>query len=382
MSNVQVFRAASTQEAYSLVRDAFGNDAIILRTHRRKVGWWPWNRHSLVEVEAMNDSPFDMDGTDDSATDPGNADQTTRDHEESLRNQARIAQLEQLISHLSVSSSRDVDAIPAELFETFTDLLDAGVEQTDARDLIMSVSVDRDTVLRRELARSCIRDAIQSSLRCQGPIRCHKGTRRIVALVGPTGVGKTTTIAKLASKFHLQEGIRIGLVTTDTFRSAAVDQLRTYSDALGLPLEVAGSSEELQAALARLGDRELVLIDTAGRSPKDEPRLAELKAMLRGSPIDEMHLVLSLTTSPRTMTDLAEHFRSLNPTALLLTKLDEAAGPGAIYSAARRLSTAVSYITTGQAVPDDIEVANPLRIAGLMIRDERTLRDLKELQTN
>lgn len=377
MSDMQIFRAASTQAAYSLVREAFGKDAIILKTHRRKVGWWPWSRQSLVEVEAMSDAPADSQAA---VTDAGNADQTARDHEEWQRNQARIAQLEQLVTQLSDSSSRDSDAIPAELFETFTVLLDAGVEQADARELIMSVSRSEAGTLRREQAHTRIQAAIQSTLRCQGPTRFQKGQRRIVALVGPTGVGKTTTIAKLASNFHLREGIRVGLVTTDTYRSAAVDQLQTYSEALGLPLEVASNAEELQSALARLADSELVLIDTAGRSPRDEPRLNELKALLRGSPIDEMHLVLSLTTSPRTLTDLAEHFRSLHPTALLLTKLDESAGPGAIYSAANRLSTAVSYITTGQAVPDDIELADARRIATRIVPEERSLRDLKDLQ--
>jgi flagellar biosynthesis protein FlhF len=369
MSNIQVFRAASTQAAYSLVRETFGKDAIILRTHRRKVGWWPWNRTSLIEVEAMSE---DEGIAPDAATDAGNAEQTARDQEEWLRHQARVAQLEQLVSQLSVSSSRDADAIPAELFETFTDLLDAGMEQSDARDLIMSVSRDNAAAPRREQARAAILNAIASTLQCHGPICTRQGTRRVVALVGPTGVGKTTTIAKLASNFHLREGVRIGLVTTDTYRSAAVDQLRTYSEALGLPLEVAGNAGELQAALTRLADRELVLIDTAGRSPRDEPRLNELKALLRGSPIDELHLVLSLTTSPRTMTDLSEHFRSLNPSALLLTKLDEAPGPGAIYSAVCRLSFAVSYITTGQGVPDDIELADARRVANRIIRDERT----------
>jgi flagellar biosynthesis protein FlhF len=368
MSNVQIFRAASTQEAYSLVRSAFGNEAIILRTRRRKAGWWPWRRYSHVEVEAMSDDSPAGEGSESAVAE---SDDPAIPDVQELRNQARAAQLERMISQLACGSSRDSDAIPAELFQTFANLLDAGVEHSDARELIMSVSQDRGSSPRGEQVRSRMREALLASLNCQGPIQCRQGSRHVVALVGPTGVGKTTTIAKLASNFHLQDGLRVGLVTTDTFRSAAVDQLRTYSQALGLPLEVAGSAEELQIALARLHDRELVLIDTAGRSPRDEPRLNELRGLLRGSPINEVQLVLSLTTSPATMADLAEQFRTIGPMGLLLTKLDEAPGAGTIYSATRRVSCALSYITTGQTVPDDIEIADPQRIVNMLLRDER-----------
>lgn len=371
MNRIQVFRAASTQEAFALVREALGVDAIILRTQRRKVGRWPWKRHTLVEVEAVSEIPPGLDLFGEESEDAHSDTDAAREIEDSQRGRQRIARLERMISQLATAATHDSDAVPAKLFQTFADLLDSGVEHSDARDLILSQSADRGPTLSGEVARTRIREAIQSSMTCYGPIRCQKGVPRVAALVGPTGVGKTTTVAKLASNFHLKDGVRTGMITTDTFRSAAVDQLRTYSDALGLPLEVAGTADELQAAMTRLNDRELILIDTAGRSPKDEPRLNELRTLLRGVPIDEIHLVFSLTTSPRTLSDLADHFRPLGPTALLLTKLDEAPGPGSVYSASRRLACPVSYLTTGQGVPEDIELLNPKRIACELLRDER-----------
>lgn len=370
MSRVHIFRAASTQEAFALVREALGIDAIILRTQRRKVGYWPWTRQTLVEVEAVSDMPSDLEATGHETDLTMSDSELDRESKELERNRRRIAGLEQMISQLATAASHDSDSVPAELFQTFTELLDSGMEETDARSLLMSASASRVRSLSKMEVRTSIRESIQSALPCSGPIRCHKGTRRVIALVGPTGVGKTTTIAKLASQFHLQESVQTGLITTDTFRSAAVDQLKTYADALGLPLEVAGHADELHAALSRMHDRELVLVDTAGRSPKDEPRLNELRALLRGGPIDEIHLVLSLTTSPRVMADLADHFRPLAPTALILTKLDEALGPGTVYSATRRVACPLSYLTDGQAVPDDIETPNSKRLATMILPDE------------
>ncbi len=119
----------------------------------------------------------------------------------------------------------------------------------------------------------------------------------MVALVGPTGVGKTTTIAKLAANFRLRDGIRMGLVTVDTYRIAAVEQLRTYAEIIDLPMKVVTSPREMRRALEELQGLDLILIDTAGRSPRDELKIQELKSLLNEAQVDEVHLVLSLTVA-------------------------------------------------------------------------------------
>src|SRR5256885_1984087 len=183
------------------------------------------------------------------------------------------------------------------------------------------------------------------------------GLRRVVALVGPTGVGKTTTVAKLAANFKLVHGLRPGLVTVDTYRIAAVEQLRTYAEIIDLPLAVANAPSEMKPALDELGDVDLVLIDTAGRSPRDEVKIRELADFLAEARPDEVHLVLSAVAGERSLRSAVERFSVVRADRLILTKLDEADGLGGVLAVLGHADRPVSYLTTGQAVPDDIEPA-------------------------
>ncbi len=193
------------------------------------------------------------------------------------------------------------------------------------------------------------------------------GARRVVALVGPTGVGKTTTVAKLAARFKLQHGLRVGLLTVDTYRIAAIEQLKTYADIIDLPLAVGGDPESARRALDELGAVDLVLVDTAGRSPKDQPKIHELGELLTRLRPDEVHLVLSASTSRRSLRATADQFAPARPDRLILTKLDEAETLGAFAAILGRSERPVSYLTTGQSVPDDIEEADRGRLARLIV---------------
>ncbi len=192
------------------------------------------------------------------------------------------------------------------------------------------------------------------------------GARRI-AFVGPTGVGKTTTLAKIAAQLSLKHGLRVGIVAADTYRIAAVDQLRTYAEILGIRVEVASSPTEAARACERLGDVDAILIDTAGRSQNDRMKLSELRAFLAGAQPDETHLVLSATASARTLAREAEAFGVVGVDRLVLTKLDEAASFGTLISLVERLGTRVSFLTHGQEVPDHIEIARGGRLAALVM---------------
>ncbi len=149
-----------------------------------------------------------------------------------------------------------------------------------------------------------------------------------MALVGPTGVGKTTTIAKLAANFRLREKWNVGLITVDTYRIAAVEQLRTYADIIDLPMQVVSTPREMREAVDRLSHLDLVLLDTAGRSPRDEVKIRELRALLSEARADEVHLVLSSAASSASLINTAERFAPAGTSALILTKLDEASGLG------------------------------------------------------
>src|SRR5438477_8619702 len=161
------------------------------------------------------------------------------------------------------------------------------------------------------LAKAGIARMVEEEVRVTGPIRMPAGMRRLVALVGPTGVGKTTTIAKLAANFRLKEKRRIGLITVDTYRIAAVEQLRTYADIIDLPMAVVSTPREMREAVARMGDLELILMDTAGRSPRDEVKIQELKSMLGEAEADEVHLVLSGTAGAASLVRTAEQFAAV-----------------------------------------------------------------------
>jgi flagellar biosynthesis protein FlhF len=268
------------------------------------------------------------------------------------------------------------DQVPAELFQVFTELIDAEVEEDVARDLIYKL---KRTATPTQLAdadavRALLTALVESEIRCREPIAPKPGRRRVVALVGATGVGKTTTIAKLAANFRLRSGIKLGLVTVDTYRVAAVEQLRTYAEIIDLPMKVVTNPLEMRRALDELAGLDLVLIDTAGRSPKDELQIQELKSLLAEAHVDEVHLVLSMTSSRQSLEAAADKFKAAGITAVILTKLDEASGMGAVMSLARRVELPISYLTAGQAVPDDIEPAHPRRIARLILGQERAAR--------
>ena len=196
------------------------------------------------------------------------------------------------------------------------------------------------------------------------------GRPRIIALIGPTGVGKTTTIAKLAAHFKLKHHRKVGLITLDTFRIAAVDQLKTYADILGAPMHVVTRRAEMTDALAQCHECDLVLIDTVGRSPKDEQRLKELGQLLEAADPHEVHLVLSSTCTQSAMLAAIEKFSQIRADRIIFTKLDEAVALGVILNVVRKVDKQLSFLTTGQEVPYHIEPSEPNRLAALLLGQE------------
>ena len=193
------------------------------------------------------------------------------------------------------------------------------------------------------------------------------GRPRSIALIVPTGVGKTTTVAKLAATFKLRQKKKVGLITLDTYRIAAVEQLKTYAQILSLPMHVAMTPAELVAALDKCKECDVVLIDTAGRSQKDDPRLDQLSAFLAAANPHEVHLVLSSTCTQPVLLHTIERFSRVRADKMIFTKLDEAVTYGVMASVARRVGKQLSYVTTGQEVPHQIEPGRSSRIAELVL---------------
>jgi flagellar biosynthesis protein FlhF len=214
-----------------------------------------------------------------------------------------------------------------------------------------------------------------------------------MALVGPTGVGKTTTVAKLAASFKLRHGRSVALITSDTYRIAAVDQLRTYASIIGLPLKVVMTPDEMRTAIDDLREagHDLILIDTAGRSQNNTDRLAELAAFLDAARPDQTHLVLSSAASEAVLVRTAQAFASTRPNHILFTKLDEAVNFGVLVNVVQRVARELrlsqidprsaaqrgggiplSFVTTGQEVPDHIEPGRADRLARAVLDNRLT----------
>ncbi len=352
---IRTFRAASLQAALEEIRQQMGPDASVLHTRQVRDGWMGWLGRSYVEVTAgLKESP------DDSLTLPVDTSISLRKVDARSANVSTIAT--QVASPIP-SGRRDVSLHP-QLEVYRSELLSLGAAPAAVDRWLCATNsfaanlgeVDEDRWL------SHLQQSVARELRITGPILAQPGDRHVVALIGPTGVGKTTTIAKLAAGFRIEQKRRVGLLTIDTFRIAAVQQLKAYAEIMDLPMQVVERASDMGPALEELGDVDLVLIDTAGRSPRSDVRIDQLVDLLQAANPDETHLVLSATSSASSVQTVLDGFAHARPTSAILTKLDEASQTAGVLSAItasdRFAGIPISYVTNGQQVPDDISAAD------------------------
>ena len=285
--------------------------------------------------------------------------------------------------------------MPEALFRHYLRLLESQVSREIA-DMILNAV--REELTTAQLAdEQSVRAAVLRHLASLIPVsdglsmprRGTDGRPHTIALVGPTGVGKTTTVAKLAATYKLRQGKSVGLITSDTYRIAAVEQLRTYASIIGLPLKVVLTPAEMAAAVESFKSYDVVLIDTAGRSQNAADRLAELQQFLESAQPHETHLVLSTASGEDVLVQTAESFAKVAPNRILLTKLDEAVNFGVVANVLRRLAraglmpagAALSYITTGQEVPDHIEQGRADRLARMILDNNLCLETEEQGRT-
>jgi len=404
---IQTFRASSMPEALDLIRSSLGPDATLLSTKEVRtpgvLGWLSSAREievtaslsaeeSLSAETSLNAESSLSAETSHSATTPSrlpsnvahsNELATTKVASAAVANTSgefdtyrevasEIDQLEALMKDLRTTEKSPTT--PSNESYNFGELhkqLVAKAFDSDYTDVLVQRIRNRTAsdATGAELLRQA-ETLVRNDLVTCDPIQATPGECRVTAVVGPTGVGKTTTIAKLAANFRVKAGLKIGLITVDTFRIAAVEQLRTYADIMDLPMKVVSDVAEMEAAIASMSHFDLVLIDTAGRSPRDEKQLQELTELLDAADAHDVMLVLSCGASQLTLRNALERFGTIGLTSLVFTKLDEASALGVIPSLVASCDLPLSYVTDGQEVPDDIAEANAASLANQILRQK------------
>ncbi|MCA9160601.1 MAG: hypothetical protein KDA72_19855, partial [Planctomycetales bacterium] len=386
--HIHTFRAESLQAALQQVRDALGPDASVLQTREKRQGRLGLFTRTFIEVEATLDVPVPSHFADRSqSTERSSSAGQVGDKQISLRTSISTTDSSLVSAACSAraSASHSVDAptpgcseeMPsAAMLEVQADLLSSGMSPSTIAALMREAveqgrgepTADAVDAMNNPWAlRGRIGQRIAKRLKVAGSIELSANKPQVVALIGPTGAGKTTTLAKIAAGFRFDLGCRIGLVALDTCRLGAVDQLLQYAELVSAQLEVVSSPDQVNAALQRLSDCDLVLLDTAGRAPRDAEQLSELHRFLKLAQPHSTQLVVSATSSAAHAAQAVERFSVLAPTNLLITKLDEAVDFGSWFTLLERTPLSISYLTHGQQVPQDIMVASARRLSSLLL---------------
>lgn len=264
---------------------------------------------------------------------------------------------QQLVNPLAIDPGTMFSGIQRNVFDL---LLDWNIGPYDAIDLIntaLNAYEDPAQLNKESLAQVVIRDICRNVLLSGGIKLSPAPPGKVVALVGATGVGKSTTIAKLAARFTFQGGKRVSLVSLDNYRIAAVEQLRTYTDIMGIDLDIVFSGDEFDQILTERAHNDLTLIDTAGRSPLNTKQIFELRDIFSAHPPDEVHLVVSASTKGDDLRTILENFEPLSYDHVIVSKLDETRSLGCVYNINKLCRMPISYFTVGQSVPEDIRTA-------------------------
>ena len=271
-------------------------------------------------------------------------------------------------------ADQESTGLTSELTQTMQDLVASGVEKRLARELVRQAAFDLNSMDQHDesaildrVAHHLVQDIQVKDLLEGVGARAGNAKTTVIALVGPTGVGKTTTIAKIASLGVIDKRLRVGLINLDSYKVAAADQLSTYARIMSIPFRSVNTKEELNQAIYDFSSLDLVLIDTTGRSQKDQESLLQLRHLLGGIENCQTALMMSATTKDSDMNDVVSRFKLFNPAGIVFSKLDETSVYGCIYNTQKKTALPLLYFTVGQRVPEDIEKASAERVVDLIL---------------
>lgn len=355
-------------EGMNIIRYDLGREAVIISQRKiRRPGFWGFFSKKQIEVTAAVDNKK-MDPIPEAAAtaQPVHAPTAAQTH-------AAPAAAQGLSQEHSIDVMREIQDMRNAINEikegavktTKKNRLQQKLESNDVGENLIKKIFNIVRGMRNETDEDAkLRKAIEKLV----PISEDKLEGRVI-LIGPTGVGKTTTIAKLAGRLALAEKKKVGLLTVDTYRIGAVDQLKTYADILNLPFRVVISIKDMEAAIDSMKDCDVILIDTTGRSSKNSMQISELRAFVEKADPSSVHLVISCTTKEKDIVAITEGFRELNYNNVIITKLDETTTYGSILNILEYARKPLSFVTTGQNVPDDLMRINKSQASDLILKE-------------
>ena len=356
---IKKFTASNYSIALREVKKELGEDALILSTRSIKPPTLMASRKEATRVEITAAVEY----VDTVITPPV---QLSDENEIKVLQEKGDMELKSLIFNLlSQSGQARSLGLQSHQFDTYSSMVESGLDEKLAAKILQK-SLEHNLEQTIDYGKEPVINLMKKVLPCKGEIDIKGDGPKMVAFVGPTGVGKTTTIAKIAAEYALRRGQKVALVSLDTYRLGAIDQLRIYGEIMEVPFEVAGGKEDLCRIVASHSDKDLILIDTTGRSHQDKEYSGQLKEIFDAVGDVETHLVLSVTAQEKLFTATYRQFFPVGLDRVLFTKLDEGLSFGSLFNFSVRNRLPISYFTSGQRVPEDLEVARPDRVISLI----------------
>lgn len=356
---VKKYTGSTAYEAMNRLKRELGSDAIVLNTRTvRQKGFLGLFKKPIVEITAACESKSLL---------------LSKSHDDDRINKvnSELITLKSMIEEISSTIGNKESEVSPKLKRYHGQLIKNGVDYSIATSILKKLdeqinfdNKDDETIS------NIVKYTISEYIGQVKPINIENQRQKVIFFIGPTGVGKTTTLAKIAAKLTMERKYKIGLITSDTYRIGAVDQLKTYSDILKLPLEIIYNSNDFEKTLVNFKEKDFIFVDTVGKNHRKVTKEDELYKMINSTKNKEIYLVLSGTTNLSVLRSIVEHYDFIKNYKIIFTKIDEAKELGNILNVKYLTKNPISYITTGQNVPDDIEILNKDKVVSCLIGED------------